>query len=131
MKKRLTTFGVLVLLAVVLVGCANVVTNAWSYTGMSKNDAKDDSWAISAKTVDGYASRSLDLNAANLAALHVDNTNSEGKVFLVLTQGDTEKTFDISGKFNGEIDTSAFEPGKIKLRLNFEKVKDLDLYVKW
>jgi len=130
MLKRITALGLLLILAVTLIGCGTAVSYSWVATTVSSN-AKVDSWTISAKSIDGHASRNIDMTSEKLAALHAENTSSDGGVFLVMTQGDTEKTFDLSGEFNGSIDTSAFEPGRVKLRLNFEKAKDVKVYINW
>jgi hypothetical protein len=42
-----------------------------------------------------------------------------------------EKTFDLTGTFDGNIDTSAFTPGKLSIRLNLDKAKGVDVEVKW
>ena len=115
MKKRLIALGVLAALVFVLAGCVGSpsMSSAWSGTGISRNTLVD-SWTISAKTLNGHATRNEDLNADHLAALHANNTNSGGKVSLILTQGDIEKTFDITGEFDEGIDASDFAPGRIR-----------------
>ena len=128
MKKRIVVFiGVVTILAVVLAGC---VTSSLSGTIMTKN-LSTGNWTISANTVNGHISQKVDFSSADLAALYVRNTNSSGTVSLVLTQGDISKTFDVSGSFNGSIDTSAFAPGKITIRLNLDNAKDVSVNVKW
>jgi hypothetical protein len=42
-----------------------------------------------------------------------------------LIQGDTERTFDITGEFNENIDMRGFEPGRIRLRLVFENAENV------
>ena len=132
MKKRLVTLlGISAIILFALTGCVgNSMSFAWSIIGGSHTEGNN-SWTITANTVNGHASRKINFSADNLAALHVKNTNSEGKVSITLTQGNTEKTFDVSGTFDGSIDTSAFAPGKITIRLDFESAKTVDVAVNW
>jgi len=97
---------------------------------MSKN-LTSGHWTISAKTINGHVSQTIDFSSDDLAALHVKNTNSDGKVSLVLTEGIATKTFDVTGTYDGSIDTSAFTPGKITIRLNLENAKNIDVSVNW
>ena len=132
-RKFMRLAAVFAALALVLGGC-NYMSFSGSYVNLSKTFTNN-SWALTAKSVNGNASRSVDLTAGNLAALRVSNTNSGGTVELVLTEGEGEggvsQTYDITGPFDGAIDASAFSPGKISMRLNFSGAKDLDLKINW
>lgn len=139
MKKRsilLVGVGVLLVVALAVIvfvlggGKIGEVSNSLSGTMMYTQE-KNDSWTISANTLKGHIIRRVDFSSDNLAALHVDNTNSGGTVSLKITQGDIEKTFDISGDFSQEIDMSGFKPGRISLYLDFEGTKDVKLDIKW
>jgi len=132
MKKRFfALIGIFTLLSIILAGCGgNYMSYSWSVTGES-HTLGDNNWTITASTVNGHASRNVNLTSDNLTALHVKNTNSNGKVSLALTQGNAEKTFDVSGTFDGNIDASSFTPGKITIRLNFENAKTVDVAVNW
>ena len=128
MKKRfIALLGIAILLIVILAGC---VSSSLTGTMMTKN-LSSGNWMISANTANGYVSQSIDFSAGDLAALSVKNTSSDGTVSLVLTQGDTIEVFDVSGTFNGSIDTSAFTPGKITIRMNLDSAKDVDVVVTW
>lgn len=99
---------------------------SWSGMGLSRK-FETDKWTISADRATGYISG--DVNS-NITSLHVENTNSGGKVSLTLTQGDTEKNVDINGKFNEEIDISSFEQGiSIELRLVFESAENVNVLI--
>jgi len=128
MKKRFTALvGILAILVVATTGC---VSSSLSGTMMIKS-IMPGKWTISANSVNGHISQKTVFSADELAALHVKNSSSAGTVSLVLTQDDINKTFDVSGTFDGYIDTSAFTPGKITIRLNLESAKDVNVSVKW
>ena len=128
MKKRIIALlGIFTLLAVIMAGC---VSSSLTGTMMTKY-LTSGNWKISANTAKGYVSQSIDISSSELAALYVKNTNSDGTVSLVLIQGDINKTFDVSGTFDGSIDTSAFAAGKITIRLNLDSAKNVDVAVKW
>ena len=131
-RKSWLALGILIVV-IGLAGCAygaRAMSNSWSISGSSVN-LQDDSWSISARTVNGHATRRLDLSAGELAALHIDSTSGGGSVYVILTQGDNERSTDISGEFYGYIDTSGFEPGRIRLRLQFGRAKGVDVLVSW
>ena len=117
------------LLLFLLIG-GNAGVYSWGGTMLSRSD-KADSWAISANTVTGSGRRTINFSEDNLSTLRAENTNDEGMVLLKLTQGDNEKTIDISGAFSENIDTGGFLPGKIKMRVEFTKVKKLKLNISW
>lgn len=132
MKKRsIALLGILTIFVVMLAGCGGrAISFSWFAVGESHSSGVS-SLAISAQSVNGHASRNVTFTPDNLAALHAKNTNSSGKVLLVLKQGDTEKVFDISKDFDGKIDTSAFKEGEINLRLNFENAENMNVYLSW
>ena len=123
--------GILAVLAFVLVGCDNaVVTTNWVATN-ERSTSTSDSWSYTARSIRGNARRDIDFSAEELSNLHVNSINSEGSIRLTLLQGDTEEVFDISGSFYGNIDTSAFEPGRIRLALRFDNARDIELFINW
>ncbi len=132
MKKRIALFaGMVALLIVILTGCGGMaVSSSWSYSGL-KHTVEENSWEISASRVNGNASRNIEFSADNLAALHAENTNGAGNISILLTQGDTKKTVDVSGDFNDDIDMSDFEPGKVRLRLEFKNTEGVSISVTW
>ncbi len=132
MKKRLVIcVGILALLTVILAGCGGMtMSSSWSHTGLSHTE-EENSWEITASKVNGHTSRSQEFSADNLAALHVQNTNGAGNVSVLLTQGDTEKTVDVTGEFNESIDMAGFEAGSLTLRLNFENAEDVSIMITW
>jgi hypothetical protein len=130
--KKLSAIAIIVALVLVLVGCGGtgVVTSGWSSSG-EQTVREVDSWSYTASRINGNARRDIDFSAGGLANLHVNSENSEGSIRLTLSQGDVEESFDISGSFSGNIDTSAFEPGQIRVALRFDNAQDIDLYINW
>jgi len=127
MKKMFIAILGIFAVLVVMAGC---VSSSLSGTMMTRSISPG-RWRISANTANGHVSQAVDFSEEDLAALYVKNTNSDGTVSLELTQGDINTTFDVSGEFDGNIDTSAFAPGKLTIRLNLDKVKGVDVSVNW
>ena len=131
--KRLLILGIIVLLIFGLVGCGyggTSMSSSWSTRGLTSNLQRE-SWAIAADSVNGHATRRLDLSVEELAALHINNSNSDGSITVTLTQDDTVEVFDISGEFYGNLDTSGFDAGRIRLRLDFGSAEGVNLHVNW
>ena len=129
--KKLLVLGIAILLAVLLVGCnTNTMSSFWTGASGVKSDLQDDSWGMTAKTVNGNAMRNIYMTQESLSALYVDNTNSEGKVMVIIL-GPEERSFDVSGSFHMKLDTSGLEPGWYTIRLECEGVKNWDLRIKW
>ena len=126
--KRLIAFGVLLSIIIVLTACGDY--NSWSGTMMSSRGTGND-WSISARTVRGHTVRTVSFTAEELAALRIDSENEDGKISFTMTQGEIEIVTDISGEFNDNIDTSGFEPGRIRLRLDFEAASGVNVTVNW
>lgn len=120
---------VAIVLAVIFTREGAVVKSGLISGGLSY--VKDDAWSTTASGINGYCRVDKTLSADNLAAFHVSSTNNGGKVFLIVTQGDAEKTFEVTGEYNDTVDMSEFEPGRIRLRLEFENAKDVNVSVSW
>jgi hypothetical protein len=125
--KKLSAIAIIAALVLVLIGCGGtgVVTTGWSSSG-EQTVSEVDSWSYTASRINGNARRDIDFSAGSLANLHINSGNSEGSIWLTLSQGDLEESFDISGSFSGNIDTSAFEPGQIRVALRFDNAQDID-----
>ena len=104
--RKLIIIVILAVITVALIGCGNY--NSWSGT-MISNSSTRNGWTISARTLRGHSTRTINLNAENLDALRIDSKNEDGAVTFTMTQGVAEKVTDISGEFNGSIDTSEFD----------------------
>lgn len=139
MKKRVVIIGVAamlviavivaVVLAVIFTREGVVVKSGSSSVAISY--VKNDTWTTTASSVNGNYRVDKTFDSGNLASFHASSTNSIGKIVLKLIQGDVEKSIDITGEFNDKIDMSEFEPGRIRLRLEFEHATDLSISVSW
>jgi len=131
MKKRsFAVLGIIIILTIALAGCSNSVV----FSGVSVNRvsrAKATSWTIAAASINGHESRTVNLTADNLAALNVVSANSAGSISLLITQGNTTKTVDISGQYSGNPDMSGFTAGKVNLRLDYGSAKDINISITW
>ena len=134
MKKIIAILSMLVLV-MALAGCAGGTPrlgtrSSWSGRNMTYSTPHN-SWTIAATSLRGHSTRTLDVTAEQLAALHVASTNSGGELRLTITQSDVSEHFDLTGAFEGPIDASTFEPGRISLRLDFERVEDVSVHISW
>jgi len=139
MKKAILILAILLAISTGLLapmGCTacdsrtGSVTSSWSGRNMSY-DVAENSWRISAGALRGRSTRMLDFTAENLAALRIDSTNSSGEVRFTIVQGNVTESIEVSDGFDQLIDTSAFAPGHISLRLDFEQVENLQITVRW
>ncbi|MCL2603280.1 MAG: hypothetical protein FWD90_02240 [Defluviitaleaceae bacterium] len=96
----------------------------------SSNSINNREWNFRARSVNGWVYRTLDLNARQLNAFHVSGY-SNGNVSLRLEQGERMEAIDITGSFHSSIDMSAFEPGRIRVTLEFDNAHDVDIIVRW
>ena len=130
MKKRFVMLGIFVMLAVVLAGCQGT-GSVWAASSETNDKIEADSWTFTAKHASGHTAKDFDFSSDQLAVFHIESTCREGEIFLVLTQGDAERAFDISGKFDGFVDTRDFEPGTVRVRLNLEEAYDVRVVLSW
>jgi len=129
---------IIIAIAIVVVGTAVTIAvvfsggnyNSWSGTMMSSSHS-DSGWAITARTVNGRSTRTVDFDPGNLSALRIESINEGGSVYFTMTQGNVERVTDISGGFRDRIDTSGFDTGRIRLRLNFERASEVIVVVSW
>ncbi|MCL2198535.1 MAG: hypothetical protein FWB80_06400 [Defluviitaleaceae bacterium] len=91
----------------------------------------NNTWRVSPARANGSSRVNYTFTAANLEALTVRSTNAEGNISLTLTQGDTEKTIDITSQFYKNLDMNGFESGRIRLHLVFENARDVDTLISW
>jgi len=131
MKKLIITALVFALLAspMMLVGCT-------SFSGSSSNlnhAYSDGVWTVTATSVNGTLSRSFNLQQEQLDSLRVTSVAAQGSVQLVLIQGDVEKTviLDQLHVSAQPIDTSDFNPGSVRVRLNFTNARGVSIVVSW
>jgi len=88
-------------------------------------------WTRSFRTSNGERSRSVSLSADEIAAFHVNSTNTSGRILLRITQGSTEKLIDISDQYNSGVDLSDFRPGNFRLTLIAEQARNGNTIISW
>jgi ABC-type glycerol-3-phosphate transport system substrate-binding protein len=128
LKKSLLITLVLVVLASVLVGCSG--GTSYSLSGSGVRTLTPSSWKMTGSW-NGHISRNYEVTADNMKTIHVESTNSDGTMILVFTQGDKELDINISDEYSGNIDLSDFEIGTVKVRLNIDNAKDINLNITW
>ncbi|MCL2343519.1 MAG: hypothetical protein FWC62_06450 [Firmicutes bacterium] len=126
-KKIFAALCVFVVLTVLFAGCSVFVGAEFNRISVVKGTT----WTITASSLNGHESRTINMSADNLAALKVDSTNSAGTMSLTITQGSTTRTVDISNQFSGNIDTSGFTAGKVSFRLDYGSAKDVKITINW
>lgn len=108
-------------------GIASVSSGVFS---RSWSQVRDNEWTFTAQTANGWERRSPNLDAAQLANFHVLSDSGEG-VILRLEQNGIVELIDISGYFDEQINMSAFSPGRIRVTLEFDRARDVDVRVSW
>ena len=98
---------------------------------LSMENNLSSSWTRSFRTSNEERSRNLKLNAVEIAAFHVNSSNTDGMMFLHITQESNEILIDISGQFNAGVDLSDFHPGSIKLTLITQQAKNGNIIITW
>jgi hypothetical protein len=96
----------------------------------SRSVVRNDVWSFTARSANGWERRSPNLSAEQLANFHVFTDSGEG-VTLLLVQGDVSERINISGFFAQNIDMSAFQPGSIRITLELDRARDIDVRISW
>ena len=129
--KRIVLIIVSVLL---LTGCTFQLgsTNNRSGTFVVRTDrVKNDTWTFIADSANGQSTKIIEMDSGNLTALNVTSKVGGGEASLIITQGETTRTIELSEGFEGNIDMQGFSAGKISLRLQFTKASDVNVVVGW
>ena len=58
-------------------------------------------------------------------SLHVVSNNKRGEAYLILSQGDIEKTINLTGAFDSCVNMSQFAPGQISLCFVYEDAGEI------
>lgn len=111
---------------------ANTTMNSGFWSGRSTN-YRDNVWAESTRRGNGRSRRNHSFNAQQLQNFHIDSENSEGNLFLDIQQGDTLLRIDITGDFHRGVDllNYGFEPGRIRLTLVYQNVRNSETIISW
>ena len=97
---------------------------------MQRSTLRDSEWTYTARTANGWTRRSPSLTAEELAAFHVISNSGEG-VRLRLEQDDRLEVIDLSRRFDGPVDLRGFEPGRVRIRLEFDRANDVYVRISW
>jgi len=132
MTKKIIAIAVALALVLAIAGCASGVGARSSWSGRNiQQSSPQGSWTITAAALRGHSTRTLDLTAEELATLYINSTIGGGEVQLTISQDDVLESVYLTGEFGQVIDTSAFEPGQISLRLDFWQAEDLIVHMRW
>ena len=123
--------GIIAAIIAVVLTREGLAFNSGVFTNNRISNVSNDSWRVAPIRANGSSRIDYTFNAANLAAMRVNSTNSEGKITLKFIQGDNEKAVDITGDFNDSIDMSGFASGKIRVRLEYDNARDVDCIISW
>ena len=134
MKKFFSALAVMLMLAV-FSGCNESVSisvfHTWTTYGMQSHVMEADRWEVHVASVNGRAWRDINFSAENLGAIRVKSTNNYGEARLTLIQGYTRMTIDLTEEFYGLLDTGDFEPGEIRLQLDFINAESVSISINW
>lgn len=136
MKKKYVIVGAaaIVLIAAIVLAIVftreGVVVKSGAVAG-GLSYVENDIWKTTASKINGYCRVDKTFDSDNLATFHVNGTNNGGKVFLIMSQGDIERTIEITGEYDKKIDMSEFTPGRVRLRLDFENAEDIHILISW
>ncbi|MCL1996373.1 MAG: hypothetical protein FWG63_09230 [Defluviitaleaceae bacterium] len=103
---------------------------AGSWAGMSRNVGNQE-WSVSANSANGWVRHTFELNAQELANFRVAGTLGTGEMHLYLDQGEIRRRVDIYDNFAESIDMHGFEPGRIRLTLEFSHVHNARVTINW
>jgi hypothetical protein len=83
----------------------------------------------------GRRNRTFNLTANEITAIHVTGSVYEGSLILVISQDGnedgTEVVVDLSNGFDGFVDTSSLEAGRIRFSLRYDDVRNSNVRVTW
>jgi len=138
-KKKLI---IVVLAALVFVVALNtfIFVVAWNREGVlgfsgTGNDMSstrfENGFSVNAQYISGSHRIHLNFYTSNLSNLQIRSTNTAGQIFIELTQGNVIRRTDITGNFNGSIDTNAFEPGRVTVRVIYERAEEINFSASW
>lgn len=89
------------------------------------------SWTTRASRIDGHCRLDKTLDGSQLAALRVSGTHSSGRVLLTMTQGHVEQAVELTGGFDDRLDMSAFQPGRVRMRVDYHDAAGVIVAVSW
>lgn len=83
----------------------------------------------------GRRNRTFHLHASEVNAIHVTGSAYEGSLILVISQNGnedgTEVVVDLTNGFEGFVDTSGLDAGRIRFSLRYDDVRNSNVRVTW
>jgi hypothetical protein len=140
MKKKVFMIGasvgvaIVALVAVILIVVftrEGVSVRSVSGRNVSISNAENNTWTVTADTLTGNSRMDITFTEESLDALRIHSTSSGGTVSLRLTQGDVDLTFDITQVSNHRVNLNGFTPGRIRMRLAFDRLENVSLSIAW
>ena len=114
----------------VLMNREGITTSSGTFTNQ-RISIDDSSWRVSLGRGNGHSRIDYTLSMGELSNLRISSAYSGGTVTFTLTQGSTDKVIELTGSFDGSVETSGFEPGRVRFRLDFGQVEDLEFVLRW
>jgi hypothetical protein len=139
-KRPLIAFAVGFVLAsgLMIGGCVNLLMTdggdlpTWSGVSIGRvENYWDRQWTVSFKASGEEMSKTFSLSDEELAAFRVTGNCDSGRLYLRISQGEIATIVDISDSFNGPVDLSAFQAGKLKLLILNDEAKNASIVVSW
>jgi hypothetical protein len=137
MKKRFI-FAVLALIAglMVFTACGDGPnTSVWSMVVNNNETTFDGGFSITVQSArSGTRNITRELNTDEIRSIAVNSSSNSGEIVLTISQDGnldgSEVVIDISN-FNGDIDTSSLNPGRIRFSLRFDEIRGSDTTIRW
>ena len=109
---------------------STVNRGVWSMRQSSYNNSQ---WTETVRTGRGTSRRAHTLNADEMSRFHIESTNQDGGLYLLLEQGNTSTRLDIAGDFYGTVNLHdhGFTPGRIRMTLEYERVYRSHTIINW
>ncbi|MCL2854375.1 MAG: hypothetical protein FWE21_01995 [Defluviitaleaceae bacterium] len=139
LRKALRIFAVALIMVVglvVLTACDGANSHSFTLSVNENFTSFDGGYSVTADRIDrGHRNRTFNLSASDLGAIHVYSTVGEGSVTLTISQDGTEDgtevVLNLSNGFDGFVDTSSLNPGRIRFSLRYNSVRDVYTVVTW
>ena len=138
MKKKFAAFFLLLIIASLFFSaCDGPNSASWTMVSNNREQTLNQGFSISVGSArSGTRNRTFNLNDSQLSNLFVESTIESGSLVLTISQNGeldgSEVVIDLSGNFEGHIDTSSLSAGNIRLSFRYEdNVRNSNTIVTW
>ncbi len=97
--------------------------------GMVSNNFGNN-WSVSFKTSGETLHKTVILDNEELKKIWVESSCEEGKLYLLLLQGEQAEVIDVTD-FEGYLELSDYEPGRIEMQFYNEKARNAKFKLNW